>query len=100
MKLNHSSKLRCKTALILFCSWVVLVVSSFPQTQPEVVELKIYNVLGRLVRTLVHEKRQSGNHYVDWDGRDNLGLPVASGQFFYQFAVGTAKSTRSMLLLQ
>ncbi len=69
-------------------------------SQSDQVELKIYDLLGRLVRTLVGERRQAGKQSVVWDGRDNLGRAVASGQFFYQLTVGNTRTTRKMVLLK
>ena len=46
--------------------------------------LKIFNLLGHEVRTLVDEKCEPGFYEVTWDGNDNKGLRVASGIYFYQ----------------
>jgi hypothetical protein len=46
-------------------------------------ELKIYNVLGQVVK-IVHEGfQQQGTHQFLWDGRDDAGLPVSEGLYFY-----------------
>ena len=46
-----------------------------------IVVLTIYDVLGREVRTLVNTQQVSGSHTVVWDGRNNAGIPVASGTY-------------------
>ncbi len=46
-----------------------------------IVVLTIYDVLGREVRTLVNTQQTSGSHTVVWDGRNNAGIPVASGTY-------------------
>ena len=46
-----------------------------------IVVLTIYDVLGREVRTLVNTRQVSGSHTVVWDGRNNAGIPVASGTY-------------------
>jgi serine protease AprX len=49
--------------------------------------LKIYNVLGQKVRTLVDEEKFPGTYQVIWDGKDDEGEDVASGIYFYQLTV-------------
>jgi hypothetical protein len=48
------------------------------------VVMKIYNLLGEEIRTLVDEQREAGYHTVRWDGKDKNGKPVASGVYLYQ----------------
>ena len=48
------------------------------------VVLKIYDVTGREVRTLVDEERSSGSHTIVWDGKDETGRNVASGTYIYR----------------
>jgi len=48
------------------------------------VSLKVYNVRGELVRTLVDENRPAGPQTVEWDGSDERGRAVASGVYFYE----------------
>jgi hypothetical protein len=66
----------------------------------ESVTVKIYNVQGRLIRTLLREPREPGLHSVDWDATDEDGNPVASGVYFYQLDVGDRLVTRRMTLLR
>ncbi|MCP4707880.1 MAG: T9SS type A sorting domain-containing protein, partial [Planctomycetes bacterium] len=47
------------------------------------VKIKIYNVNGQLVKTLVDEVRPAGKYEVNWDGTDNHGRSVSSGLYFY-----------------
>jgi hypothetical protein len=62
------------------------------------VELRIYNVMGELVRTLMNEKRDAGRYTVTWDGRDEHLIRVASGMYVYQIIAGDFKTSRSMIL--
>ena len=64
------------------------------------VRLAIYDVAGRLVRTLANESRASGAHEVTWDGRGNDGRPVASGVYLYRLTAGEFSQTRKMVLLK
>ena len=74
--------------------------SRFSVHSPIHTTLKIYNVLGQLVRTLVDEEKQSGNYQVIWDGKNLKGNEVSSGIYFYQLRAGDYKETRKMSLLR
>jgi hypothetical protein len=63
-------------------------------------DLRVYDVSGRLVRTLVDESRPPGRYSVIWDGRDNKGQPVASGVYFCRMTGTGITMTRKMVLLQ
>jgi hypothetical protein len=62
--------------------------------------LKIYDVRGRLVRTLINEVRQAGPHKQVWDGRNNTGQRVASGVYMYRLVFGDFVKTKKMTLLK
>jgi hypothetical protein len=62
--------------------------------------LKIYNILGEVVRTLVNEPKSAGVHYEVWDGKDDRGDQVASGIYFYRLKAGKFSETKKMVLLK
>jgi len=62
--------------------------------------LRIYDVAGRLVATLVDEPLGPGVHEVTWEGRDINGKPVATGVYFYQLRAGNFVANRRMSLLK
>lgn len=62
--------------------------------------LKIYNILGQKVRTLVDEPKRAGSYEVIWDGKDDLGKEVASGIYFYKLTAGSYQKIRKMVLLK
>lgn len=64
------------------------------------VELKIYDVRGALVKTLVNDHRNKDHYNVRWDGRDDRSRPVASGIYFCRLRAGDVTTTRKMLLLR
>ncbi len=65
------------------------------------VSLKIYNVAGQLVRTLVDGDRAPGAvHKVAWDGRNDAGTTVSSGVYFYKLVTSDFTQTRKMVLLK
>ncbi len=64
------------------------------------VSLKIYNVLGEEVRTLVDADQQANTYQVTWDGRDAGGKQVASGVYFSTLKAGEFDATTKMVFLQ
>jgi len=62
--------------------------------------LKIYNILGETVKTLVNEFKNEGSYTVVWDGKDEKGEEVSSGIYFYQLKVGEYTEAKKMLLLR
>jgi YVTN family beta-propeller protein len=65
------------------------------------VDLRIYNVMGRLVRDLENETmREPGRYSVVWDGRDRGGLRVASGIYFYQFRAADFRQSRKLVVVR
>ncbi len=65
------------------------------------VNLKIYNLAGQLVRTLVNHVRQNaGTHTVSWKGEDDEGMIVASGVYLYRVEAGDFVDSRKMILLR
>ncbi|HEX5132752.1 MAG TPA: FlgD immunoglobulin-like domain containing protein [Candidatus Krumholzibacteria bacterium] len=65
------------------------------------VSLKVYNVAGELVRTLVNGERAPGSvHRVAWDGRNDTGQSVSSGIYFYKLVTNDMTQTKKMVLLK
>ena len=64
------------------------------------VTLSIFDVAGRRVRDLVDRDFPAGAHAADWDGRDDAGLPAASGVYFYRMQSGSLTETRRMVLVK
>jgi hypothetical protein len=73
---------------------------SYYLPQPGRVTLRIHNILGQAVRTLVDETRSAGAHAVIWDGRNSSGDEVGSGVYFYTLKSGDVMLTRRMMLLK
>lgn len=65
------------------------------------INLSIYDLLGRRVRTLVDKTEAAGNHSIVWDGRDESGQPVSSGVYFYKLMCkGNFEIGNNMLFLK
>ncbi|HYJ33866.1 MAG TPA: FlgD immunoglobulin-like domain containing protein, partial [Candidatus Binatia bacterium] len=64
------------------------------------VTLRLYNVSGALVRTLVDGPTLAGRYEARWDGRDDRGLPVASGRYYARLTTDGQTRTRTLTLLK
>ncbi|MFH1279650.1 MAG: FlgD immunoglobulin-like domain containing protein [Candidatus Eisenbacteria bacterium] len=64
------------------------------------VQLKVYDVQGRFVRTLADETMSAGGHTVAWDGRDDNGRSVGSGPYFVRMISGSYDTTSKVVLLK
>ena len=64
------------------------------------VRLRIYDVSGRLVRTLVNGSKDPGPYTAIWNGRDDLGRSVASGNYYARIEMGRTftKNTQVTIL--
>jgi len=63
--------------------------------------LKIFDILGREVATLVNEHKPAGNYTVEWNGTNSAGQMVGSGIYFYQLKTSSGfVETKKMLMLR
>jgi len=66
-------------------------VSGFTLPKISHITVKIYNLLGQRVRTLVDGAIDAGSHTVVWDGRDEFGKTLPSGLYLYRLQAGQGK---------
>ena len=71
---------------------------NLPATQGA--RLNVYDVQGRLVRSLLNEVRSAGANQVTWDGRDNAGRGAASGTYFARLESGGVTRVKTMALVR
>ncbi len=64
------------------------------------VTIKIYNMLGQEVRTLVNENQSAGFRQVMWDGMNNHGIAVPSGLYICRIVAGNFIKSNKMLLIK
>ena len=64
------------------------------------VTLKVYNMLGQEVATLVNEFQEAGYHNVQWNGTNNFGQSVASGTYIIRMQAGDFVNTRTMAFMK
>lgn len=63
------------------------------------VRLQVFDVGGRLVKTVINGPSAPGPHLVVWDGRDRTGHPVANGVYFYSFHLPSGNAIRRAVIL-
>ncbi len=73
---------------------------SFSIPKYDKVELKVYNIKGQLVKTLVNDHLEAGSHKAVWNGDNQLGKSVSSGIYLYRLESGRRAIARKMLLLK
>jgi predicted amidohydrolase YtcJ len=64
------------------------------------VQIKIYDALGKEVRSLINETQTAGTHNLMWDAVNNYGQRVSSGVYFYSIVAGDFIQTKKMILMK
>ncbi len=64
------------------------------------VRLIVADATGRLVRTLLHDRRSAGGHRVVWNGRDDRGAAVAAGVYYLNLEAGDERLSQRVVLLR
>ena len=72
----------------------------FALPEPCQVRLKIYDILGREVETLIDENLNTGIHQIHWNGRDSDGKKVSSGVYFYEMRAKGFQEIKKMIIVQ
>ncbi len=68
--------------------------------RPTAVTLKVYNLLGQEVITLVDKEQKPGKYEVSWDGRNRSVEEVASGIYFYRLSARDFHQARKLVILK
>ncbi|MGD2034860.1 MAG: T9SS type A sorting domain-containing protein [Bacteroidales bacterium] len=71
----------------------------FSLPEPGNVQIRIYNMKGDLVKTLVDDHYLAGNHSVIWNGPDNPGDPLSTGIYFCSLYSGDFSEIKKMLVI-
>jgi len=64
------------------------------------VELTVYDIAGRKIRTLVSGDFAAGSYKIVWIGTDEHGNAVASGVYLYRLTTGEHQFSRKMILMK
>jgi hypothetical protein len=68
--------------------------------QSELVTLKVYDILGREIATLVNEEKTAGTYEVEFNSHSGEVRNLTSGVYFYQLKAGSYVETKKMILLK
>jgi len=68
--------------------------------EPADVQLVVYDLMGRTVRTLVNGSQTAGYKTVVWDSKDEAGIPVSAGMYIYELRSGSYSAIQKMVLLK
>ena len=71
-----------------------------PDTTPPTVTINIYDMLGRQVKTLINQTKNTGYKSVIWDATNDYGKPVSAGVYLYQIRAGEFVQTKKMVVLK
>jgi len=72
---------------------------AFSLSEASKVSLKIFNVLGQEVATLLNQSMSLGKHTLKWNATDENGMRVPAGVYFYQLQTGKQIAVKKMILL-
>ena len=64
------------------------------------VNITIYDMLGREVKTLINQTQDAGYRSIIWDATNDYGKPVSAGIYLYQIHTGEFVQTKKMVLLK
>ncbi|MFC1492875.1 choice-of-anchor Q domain-containing protein [candidate division KSB1 bacterium] len=68
--------------------------------KPSLVSLKIYNIMGQLIKTLISGQMPAGSHQVKWNGTNDLGIKVSSGIYIYRLQTDKFVAVKKMVLIK
>jgi flagellar hook assembly protein FlgD len=64
------------------------------------VNITIYDMMGRQVKTLVNGSQNAGYKSIQWNATNNAGQPVSAGLYLYTIKAGKYRQTKKMVLLK
>jgi len=77
-----------------------MTVINYTITHQGVVNLVVFDMLGRKVIELVQQSQNPGSYQVIWNGQNSMGFPVSSGVYLYKITAGKFTETRKMILVR
>jgi hypothetical protein len=69
-------------------------------SQDAMVNITIYNMMGRIVSNLVSSQQNAGYKSIQWNATNNIGQPVSAGVYLYSIEAGEFRQTKKMILLK
>lgn len=72
----------------------------YVSSQSGLVQIKVYDLQGRLVKNLYSGSQEQGSHTINWDGTNNLGQIVTSGTYLLKVATGSSTALKKLTFLR
>jgi len=73
---------------------------TFDLPKSSYVSIKVYNIQGQVITTLVNKDYPAGQYEIEWDGKNHAGHPVSSGLYLYKIEADDFKSVNKMMLMK
>ena len=73
---------------------------SYDHPEDAMVNIIIYDMMGRIVNNLVNENQSAGYKTLQWNATNNVGHPVSAGVYIYTIKTDKFTSTKKMILLK
>ncbi len=73
---------------------------SYSVPEQSYVNISVFNILGQQVANLVDEDKNAGTYTVDWNGKSDYNMTVASGIYFYTIQTDSFRQSRKMVLMK
>jgi len=75
-------------------------VISYSTPKPAQIRIEIYNAIGKKIRTLVDDYVQAGQHQIIWDGKNDNGIQVSTGIYYYIMQSGSFRSMKKAVFMK
>ena len=73
---------------------------SYDLPEDALVNITIYDMMGKVVSTLVNDQQSAGFKTLQWNATNNSGMPISAGLYIYTIQAGEFSQTRKMILLK
>ena len=68
--------------------------------QDAFVKITVFNMYGKVIKTIINEKKSSGSKFIHWDATNNQGKPVSSGVYLYRIKIDNFMQTKKMIFIK
>jgi len=62
--------------------------------------INVYNILGQKVATIADGNYTAGRYEIDWNAKNNMGVQLSSGVYFYELKAGNYNKVKKMILMR
>jgi len=73
---------------------------SYDLPEDAMVNITVFDMMGRVVRTLVNGQQSAGYKSLQWNATNNSGQPISAGLYIYTIQAGEFSQTRKMIFLK